>query len=268
MPFRTIEISDPTLTPSGFHFITVQSPALRQRVDLSVYVPLSAKPKEPLPTVTLLHGVYASHHSWAFRAGAYVILDALIASGRVQPMALLMPSDGLWGDGSAYMKHGERDYAAWIVDEVAEAAAQADGRLAGCPRFIAGLSMGGFGALRLGALHPDKFAAFSGLSSATDFAQLDDLCRQSGFHYDLSPGQPRTVLEAILANRECLRPFRFDCGSEDFLIEPNRRLHRDLTAAGIAHHYVENPGEHNWPYWQKHLGDTLEFFSDQLPQST
>ncbi len=268
MPFRTIELSDPTLTLPGFHFITVQSPALRQRVDLTLYVPPSADPKAPLPTVTLLHGVYASHHAWAFRAGAHVILEKLIASGRVRPMSLLMPSDGLWGDGSAYMKHGGRDYAAWIVDEVAEAAGQADPRLVGGPRFITGLSMGGFGALRLGALYPDKFAAFSGLSSATDLTQLEELCRQSGFHYDLAPDQPRTVLEAILANRERLRPFRFDCGSDDFLIEPNRRLHRELTAAGIAHRYVENPGEHNWPYWQKHLGDTLEFFSDQLPRST
>lgn len=267
MPFRTIEISDPTLTPPGFQFITVQSPALRQRVDLTVYVPTSAKPQQALPTVTLLHGVYGSHWAWAFKGGAHVILEQLIAAGRIQPMALLMPSDGLWGDGSAYMKHGERDYAAWIVDEVAEAAGQADPRLVGGPRFIAGLSMGGFGALRLGALYPDTFAAFSGLSSATDLSQLEDLCRQSGFHYDLASGQPRSVADAMLANRERLRPFRFDCGSDDFLIEPNRRLHRELTAAGIEHRYVENPGEHNWAYWQKHLGDTLEFFSDQLTDS-
>lgn len=264
MPFRTIEISDPQLTPPGFHFITVQSPALRQRVDLTVYVPPSANPKKRLPTVTLLHGVYGSHWAWAFKGGAHLVLERLIAARRIQPMALLMPSDGLWGDGSAYMKHGDRDYASWIVDEVAEAAAHADARLAGGPRFIAGLSMGGFGAIRLGALHPDKFAAFSGLSSATDLSQLEELCRQSGFHYDLAPGQPRTVLEAILANRERLRPFRFDCGSDDFLIEPNRRLHRELTAAGIAHRYVENPGEHTWSYWQKHLGDTLEFFQGVL----
>ena len=71
----------------------------------------------------------------------------------------------------------------------------------------------------------------------------------------------------MLTNRERLRPFRFDCGSDDFLIEPNRRLHRELTAAGIEHRYVENRGEHNWAYWQKHLGDTLEFFSDQLTDS-
>ena len=268
MPFRTIEISDPTLTPPGFHFITVQSPALRQRADLTVYVPASADPRKPLPTVTLLHGVYGSHWAWAFKGGAHAILEKLIAAGRIQPMALLMPSDGLWGDGSAYMKHGDRDYASWIVDEVAEAAAQADARLADGPRFICGLSMGGFGALRLGALHPETFTAFSGLSSATDLTQLEDLCRQSGFHYNLAPGQARTVLEAILANRAQLRPFRFDCGSNDFLIEPNRRLHRELTTAGIAHRYVENPGEHIWPYWQKHLGDSLEFFAEILAKSS
>ena len=267
MPFRTIEISDPTLTPPGFHFITVQSPALRQRADLTVYVPASADPKKPLPTVTLLHGVYGSHWAWAFKGGAHEIVERLVGEQRIPPMALLMPSDGLWGDGSAYMKHGERDYSSWIVDEAPEAAGQADARLLGGPRFIAGLSMGGFGALRLGALHPETFTAFSGLSSATDLTQLEDLCRKSDFQYDLAEGQPKSVLEAMLANRERLRPFRFDCGVDDFLIEPNRQLHRDLTTAGIAHGYVENPGEHDWSYWQKHLGDSLKFFAEVLTRN-
>ncbi len=267
MPFRTIELSDPTLTPPGFHWITVQSPALRQRVDLTVYVPTTADPTEPLPTVTLLHGVYASHWAWAFKGGAHEIVERLVREQRIPPMALLMPSDGLWGDGSAYMKHADRDYASWIVDEVPEAAGQTDARLIGGPRFITGLSMGGFGALRLGALHPETFSAFSGLSSATDLSQLEELCRKSGFQYDLAKGQPKSVLDAMLANRDRLRPFRFDCGVDDFLIEPNRQLHRDLTAAGIGHGYVENPGEHTWPYWQKHLGDSLRFFAQVLARS-
>ncbi len=267
MPFRTIELSDPKLAPPGFHFVTVQSPALRQRADITVYVPASARPGEPLPTVTLLHGVYGSHWAWAFKGGAHLILEKLIAEKRVPPMALLIPSDGLWGDGSAYLKHGERDYAAWIVDEAAEAAALADPRLLGGPRFIAGLSMGGFGALRLGALHPERFAAFSGLSSATDLAQLEELGCNSGFHYDVAPAQPKTVLEAMLSNRALLRPFHFDCGIDDFLIEPNRRLHRELTAAGIDHGYVEHPGAHTWEYWRKHLGDSLLFFAGVLAKN-
>jgi hypothetical protein len=64
-----------------------------------------------------------------------------------------MPSDGLWGDGSGYVPHASQDFERWIVDEVPVATRIA---VPACddasPIFIAGLSMGGFAALRLNAL--------------------------------------------------------------------------------------------------------------------
>jgi len=85
---------------------------------------------------------------------------------------------GYWGDGSGDVKHDNADYATWIVDEVPEAAALVDARCAGSPRFITGLSMGGYGALRLGALHPEAFTALSAHSSATHLEQLFDIVQE------------------------------------------------------------------------------------------
>ena len=258
MSFRTLEISDSTLLGGGIHHVTVKSAALRRRVDVSFYVPPDKK-AESLPLVILLHGVYGSHWAWLFKGGAHKVLDRLIAEENLPPMMLAMPSDGLWGDGSGYVQHRDADYARWIVDEVPEAAAAVDSRCLDAPRFIGGLSMGGYGALRLGFLHPKKFAGISAHSSITNVAQMQGFVEESLMEFDLTNTEPLAVIDCAKLSQR-LPHLRFDCGTEDDLIEHNRTLHRDLEAAGIPHVYEEFPGGHTWDYWHVHLADTLRFF--------
>jgi putative tributyrin esterase len=52
---------------------------------------------------------------------------------------------------------------------------------------------------------------------------------------------------------------RFDCGTDDALIEDNRNLHHAFESVSIAHTYEEFPGGHDWSYWQTHVERTLEF---------
>lgn len=264
MPFHTVELSQPDFTPPGVHFITVKSSALRRRVDLTCYVPPKAARAERLALVILMHGIYGSHWAWLYKGGAHQVLDRLIAKEKLPPMMLAMPSDGLWGDGSGYVTHTTADYARWIVDEVPTAAVLADSRITGGKRFIAGLSMGGYGAMRLGALHPEKFAAISAHSSATSLDRLKEAVEEPATAWKLKEKHSLEVFECIKANAATLPPLRFDCGADDFLIEPNRKLHRDLEAAGIPHEYTEFPGEHNWEYWHEHLADSLRFFGRHL----
>src|SRR6187549_1266395 len=143
MAFHTVELSSPDLTPPGIHFLTVKSAALRRRADLTCYVPPGIK-AERLPLVILMHGIYGSHWAWLFKGTAHRVLDRLIEQENLPPMMLAMPSDGLWGDGSGYVTHSDADYAAWIIDEVPAAAALVEPRIADAPRFVAGLSMGGY----------------------------------------------------------------------------------------------------------------------------
>lgn len=262
--FSTVELSLPRFMPAGITHVTVKSPALGRRADLTCYVPPETGAKEPLPLVILLHGVYGSHWAWIGKGGAHRVLDRLIHEEKLPPMMLAMPSDGLFGDGSGYLKHSGADYSAWIVDEIPAAAALVDSRVATSPRFIAGLSMGGYGAMRLGALYPDRFSAFSGLSSVTDFANMERFVSASGHSYLLEETAPLRLIDCFKTNRERLRPFRFDCGTEDILIEENRTLHADLLSAGIPHQYEEHAGAHDWDYWHTQLDDTLRFFASQL----
>lgn len=263
MPFRTLEISLPEFAPEGVSFVTVKSAALKRRADISLYVPPSA-PQGPLPLVILLHGVYGSHWAWLFKGGAHRVLDRLMTEEGLPPMMLAMPSDGLWGDGSGYARHAEADYHRWIVEEVPAAATLVDPRVARSLHFIAGLSMGGYGALRLGALHPEKFAAISAHSSCTDIAHMQGFVEETTTQFQLTEEEPLSVIECLKQNASRLPPLRFDCGSDDILIEHNRTLHHQLGEANIAHVYEEFPGGHTWEYWNEHLADSLRFFGRTL----
>ncbi len=55
-----------------------------------------------------------------------------------------------------------------------------------------------------------------------------------------------------------------DCGVDDFLIEPNRELHRRLVYSKVEHDYTERPGAHTWDYWQNSLPYHLLFFQKIL----
>lgn len=260
--FFTTAASDASIRLEGLRFFTVKSPALKRRADLTVWLPEGTETLTDLPVVTLLHGVYGSHWSWALQGGAHEVARELVTAAHIRPLVLVMPSDGLWGDGSGYLTHHTADYERWITNDVrALLREQVPAVTAASPHFIAGLSMGGYGALRLGAKYPARFRGFSGLSSITEFEQLG-LFFENG---DLSNLRAEGVVEEnvlyfLVKNRDHLPPFRFDCGTSDLLIEPNRTLHRALDEAGIRHHYFEYPGGHEWPYWKAHLGETLRFF--------
>ena len=262
--FRTVEISDPRFEAEGLRWVTVKSPALAQRADLTLYVPPEANSNADVPLVVLLHGVYGSHWAWALKGGAHRTAARLIRAKEIPPMVLAMPSDGLWGDGSGYLAHPTQDFERWITEEVPAAARQAAPSLGeNSPLFINGLSMGGFGALLLAAKHPEKFRAAGGHSSITHFEQFNLFVEEALETYHCAR-EDQSVLECLLRNRGQLPPLRFDCGSEDLLIEHNRELDRQLTRAGVAHSYEEFPGGHSWPYWETHLADMLRFFAGQL----
>lgn len=260
--FRTIALSDPRFESDGLRWVTVKSQALRGRGDLMVWAPTDAT---PVALIILLHGVYSSHWCWAMRGGAHRTAARMVAAGDLPPVVLAMPSDGLRGDGSGYVRHGDAtDFEHWIVHDVPAAAQAAVPALnPDAPRFIAGLSMGGFGALRIGATHAGLFSGISGHSSITHISQMTQFIEEDYTAFG-SQGSDASVLDAIVAAGAALPPLRFDCGTTDQLIEENRALHRALDARGIEHTFEEFPGTHEWAYWEAHVADTFRFFAQTL----
>ncbi|MGZ3766817.1 MAG: alpha/beta hydrolase [Mucilaginibacter sp.] len=263
--FKTLEISNPQFEANNLRFITVKTPHLKGRGDICVYVPPQVDRTKIVPIVILLHGVYGSAWSWAHSGGVHLKVNELIKQGELPPMILAMPSDGLWGDGSGYLQHNTYDFEKWIAEDVVDALIESiDGADTASPLFISGLSMGGFGALRIGAKYAPKFRAISGLSSITSLPQMKLFVEES-----LKSYLPLNVIdEDLLATfkyyRHQLPPIRFDCGSSDLLINYNRDLHKKMNREGIPHIYEEHPGGHEWSYWSEHIIASLKFFSEQL----
>jgi S-formylglutathione hydrolase FrmB len=178
----------------------------------------------------------------------------------IQPAIIAMPSDGLWGDGSAYLPHHKKRFDQWIVEDVPnaviESVAEADLTSKVC---IGGLSMGGFGALMLGSQFSDNFEAISAHSSITKLEDFSKFVEEPVSVY-LGEVESTDVVESILKNKDKLPPLRFDCGQSDQLIEGNRLLHKELTNSNVDHIYQEFEGGHEWEYWETHVAKSLLFF--------
>ncbi len=257
--FKTIECSAEKMV--GLQQVTVKSPALQARADVSFYLPPSAEKESDLPVVILLHGVYGSHWAWSLKGKVHETLESLIINKTSKPMLLVMPSDGLWGDGSGYIPHQVQDFEKWISTDLIlltkELFPQVSTKSA---FFISGLSMGGYGAMRLGAKYPGIFSAFSAHSSVTAADQLNlfmeerlDLSRVENDEIDL--------IDVLLKNKNKLRPFRFDCGKKDPLFNFNKKLHKQLLENDIVHEFEFFEGAHEWSYWERNVAKSLTFFS-------
>lgn len=263
-PFRRVECSDPAIDPAGLRFVTVKSLALGRRADVTLYLPSGAEGAVDLPIMMLLHGVYGSHWAWALKGAAHLIVARLVAEGALPPVALLMPSDGLWGDGSGYVAHADHDPERWIIEEMPALARElVDGCSVDSPLLLAGLSMGGYGALRLAGKHPRQVAAAAGLSSITQAAQLDALIEEDRHGWSRVAADC-DVFDALKSADAPLPPLLLACGADDPYLDANRRLHRSLQDAGIAHAYREDAGGHEWPYWSAMLPEVLRFFGKVL----
>lgn len=264
--YGKIEWSDPAYERENLRFLTFQSPALGGRGDVALFIPEGEAP-EKLPLVVLMHGVYCSHWSWTMKGGAHQTAAAMIAAGEIPPLVIAMPSDGLWAEGSAYLPHESADYEKWIVEDVVGCVtAEVPGLGDDSDVFIAGLSMGGYAALRLGAKYARRFAGVSAHSAVTRFEDIERLVTRRPLPFRLDPPQEWDILYWMAENREQLPPIRFDCGLDDGLLAGNRDLHFSLDGLGVPHSYEEFPGAHKWSYWAEHLRETLSFFGNHTPR--
>ena len=258
--FRSIELSDSRFESEGLRFLTVKTPNLQGRGDICVYVPEVPAGTNQLPIYILLHGVYGSAWAWALEGGAHRTISRLIQDKEIKPAILAMPSDGLWGDGSAYGAHHHRKFDQWIVHDVPLAVMENIPEAGeNAPLCIGGLSMGGYGALMLGARFPERFKAISGHSAITKLEQMALFVEEPLEAYAKNIDLP-DVIDAMQINRKKLPALRFDCGLKDQLLEPNRLLHRQLLESNIPHVYEEFPGGHEWRYWQEQVIKSFRFF--------
>jgi putative tributyrin esterase len=147
---------------------------------------------------------------------------------------------------------GKQNYEDLLIDDLPTHLARYF-RIRPGPWAIGGLSMGGYGAMRLGLKYPERFASIWAHSSAFHIGQLVD----QQFIPNVA-GADVYTLATDLAKCATTPPLiGFDCGVGDELLEHNRAFHNHLESIGMAHHYAEHPGAHNWDYWDNHVHEAL-----------
>lgn len=254
-------VSAPVTGLPGVTFVTMYSPALRRRADITLFVP-PGEQNCALPLLILLHGVYGSHWNWAVLGNVPGIATEMMKVGSIGPIAIAMPSDGLWGDGSGYVVHRDLDAESWIMEGVPASVRGVCPGLQAERLYLAGQSMGGFGALRLGAKYAGRVGGISAHSAVTCLADLMPHVAQQLKEYKAAGKRDTDLLHWMRRNQAQLSPIRFDCGTEDGLINSNRALHKELIKLDISHSFEEHPGGHDWAYWQQHIRATLRFVSE------
>ncbi len=219
--------------------------------DYYVYTPpdYSPRSRKKYPVLYLLHGYSDDASAWTAVGRANVILDNLIARGKVKPMLVVMPLGygdlemlsrgfGAFRDVALRQRNYDRfrDSLLKEVMPAVEHAYHVSKRRQ--DRAIAGLSMGGAESLYVGLNNLDRFAWVGAFSSG---GLGDD------FNKDF-PGLDSS------ANAQ-LRVLWISCGREDRLIDFNRKLRAWLQSKGVQFSPIETPGMHTWMVWRSNLAE-------------
>lgn len=203
------------------------------------------------PVLYLFHGMGGNNNDWADYGNAKQTVQDAFKNEVVEPMIVVMPDafntfyvDG-YQSGLKYETYFWNEFLPYIEDTYRVNATRE-------MRFVAGLSMGGFGASYYAYTYPDKFrycysmsGAVTGVGSSTT-PSISDIVAA----YDSFDGLPGYTL---------------DCGTSDFLVfESNQAVHEVLDSIGFDHEYIAREGTHDWVFWQKSLEMALERIGQYL----
>lgn len=215
------------------------------------------------PTLYLLHGLSDDHTVWMRRTS----IERYAAAKNI---AVVMPAVGR----SFYQDTaGGAKFWTFLSDELpALCERYFPLSTAREERFAAGLSMGGYGALRLALARPDRYAAAASLSGALDLSRrLREAGRPSSlvsraeyvgiFGPALEAGDADLwPLAEKLGRSDAARPKLFlCCGTEDALLPESRAFRAHLDAVHLAATYEESPGAHEWGYWDAQIQRVLDW---------
>lgn len=201
----------------------------------------------------LLHGLSDDHTIWLRRT-------SIERYATEYGICVVMPC----GDKSFYtdMKYGSRYYT-YIARELPQIIREffrvSDKRE---DNYIAGLSMGGYGALKIGLRECASFCAAAGLSSVADIKKggFDELKIAIWGEGCKIPGDDDLFALAVKRSKSAKRPRIFmGVGTEDFLYEDNVRLKALFETLDYDYTYRESPGTHNWAFWDEYIQYVLEW---------
>jgi len=243
------------------------STALARDMPYEVVLPVGySGSQEHYPVLYLLHGWQGDETNW-------VVLTHLVEDASAYKLIVVTPRAGnSWYVNSA--TQAKDRYADYIFqDLVAEVDAHYRTIASPHERAIAGLSMGGYGAMLFSLRHPGAFAfaasisgAFAGPSGIESvMPQLKPSTDEAFGVAGSATRKQNDVGTLIGAADRAQQPYFFlECGTSDPLLPSNRRVVEKLSSHGFAYEYHEFPGAHTWPFWNGALPTMLEALSRQM----
>lgn len=236
----------------AFIDLKFRSDALGMQTSVYVLIPEHKEEGAEIKTLYLLHGLSDDNTIWLRRTSIERYADKY-------GIAVVMP----FAEKSFYtdMKYGMNFYT-FVAKELPEvmhtlfglSQKQED-------NYVAGLSMGGYGALKIGLREEGRFAAAAGLSAACDIASRD----KNGYFPAVFGNEavpPEDDLFALATKRasDHDKPrIYLGVGTEDFLYEENQKFKAHLSSLGYHLTYRESAGTHNWDFWDEYIKYVLEW---------
>lgn len=233
---------------------------------------MKAESERSYPVIYMLHGLTGHFNNWPERT-------KLIEYAKTHKWIIVSVEggDGWYTDS---VSNEKEKYESYIIKELIpeiEKNHRVDKRRKA--RAIAGLSMGGYGALKFGLKYPELFTiagSFSGALGAAEiteknfpgsigksidaiFGSADSDTRRANDIFDI-------VRNATPEKIKTLPYFYIDCGTEDFLFQTNRDFISLLTEKKIPHEYRQLPGTHNWQYWDSQVKEFFQVAAQKMAE--
>ena len=239
------------------------SPTLNQEVGVRVYLPpgydVEEAREERYPVVYLLHGLSGSSWDWLQIGQINRVLDKRARGRNPRKVIAVSPNGGssYWTQQLDRVAAPGQNYGRFVgVDLVAEIDRRFRTLRRRRHRALVGISMGGFGALSVGMLYPDRFGAAVSLSGAL-FTKVPDNKKAYrrvwgdppvAAHFDRF--SPYALASSLPRSHPWPRIY-IACGDGDHKTVRARSLamHERLDQVGIPHVYSTGPGRHDWRYW-------------------
>lgn len=253
---------------AGVETVQLPSKALGGPASYAVYLPPghAVSNGQVYPVIVALHGLGGGPMDLFDKGGLSAALDRLIGSGEVMPVVVIAPDggDGYWVDHlPAPGANTRKRYAAFVLHEVIPDASSRF-RLAD-RRAVAGLSMGGFGALSIALQHPERFVAVVSLSGALfDRAPTHRKVYHRAWGNPPDQGHWRRISPQILLGRVArakVPALYLHCGDDDRLgfLELTLQAHKTLVKRKIPHELRVVDGGHGWDVWRAETDAWVRF---------
>ncbi len=235
------------------------SAVLELSQSVTVILPQDIKENEKIKVLYLLHGYIGNHTDWV----RYTSIERYVQNHRI---AVVMPAvnNSYYTDmvfGLRYFTYVTEELPRLIASTFPISTKKED-------QYVCGLSMGGYGALKIALTYPERYHKAASLSGALDLEHIRELAKQNNridFFVATFGKQTTkktkndlyTLVQLAKTKKTTFPDLYLGCGTEDFLYQDNQAFISFLKQENIKFTYEESKGDHNWGFWDTYIQKVL-----------